>query len=141
MFDSIPIKTPEEFELMREGGKVLKNVLDIELPKIIRPGISTYEIDRIAEEVIRSHIGCTPGFKGYNGFPATVCASINNEVVHGIPSKKRILVDGDIVGIDCGVLFKGLNTDACRTFMVGDVNYEVRHFVKTTQKSLKQCIK
>lgn len=141
MFDSIPIKTLEEFEIMREGAKVLKNVLDVELPKIIRVGISTYEIDRIAEEVIRSYAGATPGFKGYNGFPATVCASINNEVVHGIPSKKRILKDGDIIGIDCGVLFKGMNTDACRTFMIGDVDYEVRHFVKTTKKALEQSIK
>jgi len=141
MSDNIPIKTPQEFDAMREGAQILKNVLDVELPKIIRPGISTYEIDRIAEQIIRSHIGATPGFKGYNGFPATVCASINDEVVHGIPSKKRILLDGDIVGIDCGVLFKGLNTDACRTFLIGDVDHKVRHFVNTTKKALDQCVK
>ncbi|MBU0577591.1 type I methionyl aminopeptidase [Patescibacteria group bacterium] len=140
MTGSIPIKTPEEIEAMREGGAILKETLD-EMGKAVRPGISTYELDQLAEEIITSHSGAKPGFKGYRGFPGTLCVSVNDEVVHGIPSPDRILQDGDIIGIDCGVLYKDLYTDACRTFLVGDVDPDIQHFVKTTKKALNQAVK
>jgi len=140
MNNNIPIKTPEEIEIIKEGGAVLKEVL-IKMEDMVRPGISTYELDQEAERIIRSHEGCTPGFKGYRGFPGTLCISINDEVVHGIPRKNRILNNGDIVGVDCGVLYKEFYTDACRTFMVGDVHPNVQHFVETTKKALEEAIK
>lgn len=140
MNKAIPIKTPEELEVMRQGGCILKETLDA-MEREVRPGISTAELDRIAEAVIRAHPGAKPGFKGYHGFPATLCTSVNEEVVHGIPSKDMILEEGDIIGVDCGVLYKGFYTDACRTFLVGEVEPEVRHFVKTTKKALKNALK
>lgn len=125
---------------MRHAGKVLTATLD-KAEETIKPGMSSFELDEILEAFIRSHPDCVPGFKGMYGFPGTACVSINDEVVHGIPSKERIFKDGDIVGIDCGVLYKKLHTDACRTFMLGEVPHEVSHFVKTTKKALKQTIK
>ncbi len=138
--DDIIIKTPEEIEVMRHSGIVLTKTLDL-LAKSIRIGISTKELDDIAEEFIRSHEGCTPGFKGYNGFPGSLCASINEEVVHGIPSPERVLKDGDIIGLDCGVYYNGFHSDACRTFIVGDVSHDVRQFVKVTKEALRQGVK
>ena len=125
---------------MREGGAILKETLE-KMGQETRPGISTYDLDLIAEEIIRSHNGAVPGFKGYRGFPATLCTSINEEVVHGIPNKTRMLQEGDIIGVDCGVLYKGFYTDACRTFIIGEVAPEVRHFVKTTKKALNMAVK
>jgi methionyl aminopeptidase len=104
--------------------------------------MTTDDLNRIAEEEILRHPGCTPAFKGYNGFPAALCTSINNEVVHGIPSEKRELKEGDIVGCDCGVTYRGMITDACRTFLVGGAkNPAVPHFLKTTQKALSNALK
>ncbi len=137
---SIPIKTPAQIEAMRLGGKVLRETLQV-VAAAVRPGISTGELDQIAEDFILKHSGCTPGFKGYHGFPGTLCVSINDEVVHGIPSRERILEEGDIVGLDCGVLYQGLYTDACLTVLVGNVKPEVRHFVKTTQQALNRAVK
>ena len=136
----IIIKTAEEIEAMRYAGQILTETLDL-LEKSVRIGISTLELDKIAEDFIRSHEGCTPGFKGYHGFPGSLCTSINEEAVHGIPSADRILQDGDIIGLDCGVYYKGLHTDACRTAIVGDVSHEIQQFVKVTKESLVQGVK
>ncbi len=103
---SVTIKSAHEIEIMRQAGKILAEVHD-EMAKIIRPGISTMDINRRGEDVIRSY-GCIPSFLNYNGFPASICVSVNDEVVHGIPSKKRILQEGDIVSLDAGVIYKGL---------------------------------
>jgi len=125
---------------MRKGGAILKKTLEI-VSKAVKPGVSTFELDQIAEKFILSHKGAKPGFKGYRGFPATLCTSVNEEVVHGIPSQDVILQDGDIVGIDCGVYYKGLYTDACVTVLVGKVDPMVRHFVKITKKALSNALK
>ena len=137
---AISIKTPAQIEAMKLGGRVLRETLNL-MAAAVRPGISTEELDQIAESHILKHPGCTPAFKGYHGFPATLCASINEEVVHGIPSPSRILKEGDIVGLDCGVLYQGLYTDACLTVIVGEVQPEVRHFVKTTKQALSKAVK
>jgi methionyl aminopeptidase len=118
----------------------LKEVLD-KMEEMVVPGISTYDLDQVAEQIIHSYSGAVPAFKGYHGFPATLCTAINEEVVHGIPSKDRVLQGGDIIGVDCGVLFGGFYTDACRTFLVGEVSHDVQHFVKTTKNALKAAVK
>lgn len=125
---------------MRHGGKILAETLQL-VKGAIKPGISTQDIDLLAEQFILSHPGATPGFKGYHGFPATLCTSVNDDVVHGIPKDSVILRDGDIVGVDCGVVYKGLYTDACLTVPVGDVKPEVLHFVKITSKALSNALK
>lgn len=125
---------------MRKGGSILKATLDL-LEKEIKTGMTTADLDEMAEAFIRKHSGAQPGFKGYNGFPGTLCTSINEEVVHGIPGKNIKLNEGDIVGVDCGVLYKGFYTDACRTFIVGEAKPEIRHFVKTTKKALTNALK
>ncbi|MDB4893187.1 MAG: methionine aminopeptidase type, partial [Gemmatimonadetes bacterium] len=102
----------------------------------VRPGISTMELDAMAEEFIRSHPGATPAFKGLYGFPGSLCASINNEIVHGIPSKKRVLKEGDIISIDLGVGFKGYYTDSATTVAVGTVDEETTRLLETTERSL-----
>ena len=106
----ITIKSAREIEFMTEAGRILEIVHE-EMAKALKPGMTTFEIDRIGEEVIRSY-GCVPSFLNYNGYPASVCVSVNNEVVHGIPSKKRIIKDGDIVSLDAGVIYKGYHSDA-----------------------------
>lgn len=136
---NIPIKTQEELNTMREGGAFLKEVLD-KMEEVVMPGISTFELDLIAEKIIMAHNGAVPGFKGYRGFPATLCVSINEEVVHGIPKGERFLKEGDIVGIDCGVLYKDLYTDACRTYLVGEVDSKVKEFVQITKKALENAV-
>ncbi|MBN2307296.1 type I methionyl aminopeptidase [Candidatus Peregrinibacteria bacterium] len=135
----ITIKTPEEIEVMRYAGAVLTRTLD-RLGGAIKVGISTKELDDIADEFICSHEGCIPGFKGYHGFPGSLCASINEETVHGIPSADRILKNGDIIGLDCGVYYKGLHTDACRTYIVGEASPQVKQFVKVTKGALKEAV-
>ena len=114
---SVTIKTPREIELMREAGRILAKVHN-ELGKIIKPGITTLEIDRVGEELIRSY-GCIPSFLNYNGYPASICVSVNEEVVHGIPSPKRVIKEGDIVSLDAGVIYKGYHSDAARTHKIG----------------------
>ena len=136
----ITIKTPEEIAFIRTAGNILTEALNL-LETSVKPGMTTLELDRIAEDFIRSHDGCTPGFKGYHGFTGSICTSINNEVVHGIPNSGRKIKEGDIIGIDCGVKYKGLHTDACRTALVGHVDSKVVDFVKTVQKSLNMSLK
>lgn len=137
---AIPIKTAGQIQAMREAGKLLAETLQV-VAAAVRPGISTWELDQIAEKHIVSHPGFKPAFKGYQGFPATLCISVNEEVVHGIPSADRILKAGDIVGLDGGVLHQKLYTDACLTVLVGEVKPEIRHFVKTTKQALDKAIK
>lgn len=136
---AVTIKTEREIELMREAGNVLAIVHE-EMAKIIRPGISTMDINKLGEEVIRSY-GCIPSFLNYNGYPASICVSINDEVVHGIPSKRRILQEGDIVSLDAGVIYKGYQSDAARTWAVGEVSKEAQNLMKVTEESFFEGIK
>lgn len=129
---SVTIKTPGEIELMREAGRILALVHE-ELGKIIEPGISTYEIDKESERLIRS-FSCIPSFLNYNGYPASICVSVNEEVVHGIPSRKRILKEGDIVSLDAGVIYKGYHSDAARTYGVGKISKEAELLIENTKK-------
>ena len=132
---SVTIKTPGEIELMREAGRILALVHE-ELGKIIEPGISTYEIDKESERLIRS-FSCIPSFLNYNGYPASICVSVNEEVVHGIPSRKRILKEGDIVSLDAGVIYKGYHSDAARTYGVGKISKEAELLIENTKKRKK----
>lgn len=136
---AIIIKNAEEIELMREAGKKLAKVHE-ELGREIHAGMSTKDVDRLGEELIRS-MGCEPSFLGYEGYPASVCVSVNEEVVHGIPSEKRILRDGDIVSLDTGVIWKGYQSDAARTHILGEVPESVRKLVRVTEESFFEGIK
>ncbi len=129
----IIIKSKQELDLMREAGKVCGLILR-ELPRLIKPGISTLEIDRFVEKTVREH-GMTAAEKGYCGYPASVCVSINDEVVHGIPSKKRHLREGDIVSCDLVVEYKGYMADAARTYPVGKVSPEAMHLIETAERA------
>ncbi|MHB8035123.1 type I methionyl aminopeptidase [Clostridium botulinum] len=129
----IIIKTDSEIEYMVKAGKVVAEALDT-LEKHVKPGISTGELDRIAEEIILGK-NAKPSFKGYYGFPASICASVNNEVVHGIPNKDRILNEGDIISIDCGAILNGYQGDAARTFPVGNVSEEAAKLIEVTKNS------
>jgi methionyl aminopeptidase len=131
----IQLKSTREIELMAEGGRILADTRAL-IRREVRAGISTMELDAMAEEFIRSHPGATPAFKGLYGFPGSLCASINNEIVHGIPSKKRVLKDGDIISIDLGVGFKGYYTDSATTVAVGTVDEETTRLLETTERSL-----
>ena len=136
---SVSIKTAREIELMRESCRLLEIVHD-ELAKAIKPGISTWEIDNLGEEIIRS-FGCTPNFLHYNGYPASICVSVNDEVVHGIPSKERILQEGDIVSLDAGLIYKGYHSDAARTHAVGEISKEAQKLIDVTRQSFFEGIK
>ena len=130
----IQIKTPDEIALMREAGLVTQRAL-ARMQAAVAPGISTGELDRIAEESIRSE-GAIPSFKGYRGFTGTICASINDEVVHGIPSRRRKLRDGDIISLDCGAIVDGWHGDSAVTAPVGEVRPELLELVEITERSL-----
>lgn len=132
------LKTDEEIELMRAADQIVAVTLG-EMGKMIAPGVSTAELDRRAEEVIRDH-GAVPNFLNYAGYPASVCASVNDVVVHGIPSKDIILKDGDIISIDCGAEKDGFHGDSCYTFPVGEISDEVMQLCKTTKESLYKGI-
>lgn len=136
---AVTIKTPEQLELMREAGKILAKVHE-QLGKELKPGMSTYEIDRIGEEMIRS-FGCIPSFKNYCGYPASVCVSIDEEVVHGIPSKEKFIWEGDIVSLDIGVIHKGFHSDAARTHAVGNVSKEAEQLIERTRQSFFEGMK
>ena len=136
---SINMKSEREINLMREAGKILAKVHD-ELEQFIKPGISTKDIDKKGEELIRS-FGCIPSFLNYNGYPASICVSINEEVVHGIPSPKRILKEGDIVSLDAGVIYNGYHSDAARTHAVGEISNEARKLIDVTKNSFFEGIK
>lgn len=136
---AVTIKSPRELELMREAGKILAKV-HAGLAKELKAGMTTFEVDRLGEEMIRS-FGCIPSFKNYNGYPASVCVSINEEVVHGIPSKKRIIKEGDVVSLDIGVLHKGYHSDAARTHAIGEVPEPVKLLIERTRQSFFEGIK
>jgi methionyl aminopeptidase len=131
----IQLKSARELELMAQGGKILAATIET-LRSAVRPGISTGELDTIAEAFIRSHEGAVPAFKGLYGFPGSICASLNNEIVHGIPSPKRVLKDGDIVSLDVGVGYKGYFTDSATTVPVGTISPEAQRLLDVTQRAL-----
>jgi len=137
------LKTEDEIELMRQANLLVGRTLG-ELAKHIRPGITTLQLDKIADEFIRDH-GATPSFKNFPNpygapFPASICTSVNEVVVHGIPSDKQVLKEGDIVSIDCGTVLNGWNGDSCYTFCVGEVSEEVKELLRTTKESLYKGI-
>ena len=136
---AVSIKSAREVELMRESCKILAKVHD-ELGKAIEPGMSTLDIDRLGEKLIRSY-DCIPNFLNYNGYPASICVSVNEEVVHGIPNKHHILKEGDIVSLDAGLIYKGYHSDAARTYGVGKVSAEVQKLMDVTKQSFFEGIK
>ena len=136
---AVTIKSAREIELMRESCRILSEVHD-RLSEAIKPGISTYDIDALGEKLIRSY-GCEPNFLNYNGYPASICVSVNDEVVHGIPRKDRILQEGDIVSLDAGLIYKGYHSDAARTYPVGQISEEVRQLIEVTRQSFFEGIK
>lgn len=133
------LKSRTEIDKLKEAGKIVAEVLD-KMADQVRPGVSTMDLDTIAERVINSYPDARAAFKGYGGFPGTLCTSINCEVVHGIPSKDKILEEGDIVSVDCGVVYKGYFGDSARTYPVGSVTTEVETLLDVTQKSLQAGI-
>ena len=136
---AVSIKSEREIQLMRESCKILAKVHE-ELGKAIKPGITTKDIDIMAEKLIRSY-DCIPNFLNYNGYPASVCVSVNEEVVHGIPTTQRILMEGDIVSLDCGCIYKGYHSDAARTYAVGNVSREVQQLMNVTKQAFFEGIK
>ena len=136
---SVTIKSAREIDLMRESGRILAIVHD-ELGKAIRPGISTKDIDELGEKLIKGY-GCIPNFLNYNGYPASICVSVNNEVVHGIPRSDHILQEGDIVSLDAGLIYKGYHSDAARTYAVGKISPEAENLIKVTKQSFFEGIK
>lgn len=136
---SVTMKSAKEIELMREAGKILAEVHET-LGEFIKPGISTLDIDKLATEKIRSY-GCIPSFLNYNGYPASVCVSLNDEVVHGIPKKNRIIKEGDIVSLDAGVIYQGYHSDAARTIAVGTVSKEAELLIHVTKQSFFEGMK
>jgi methionyl aminopeptidase len=131
----ITIKSPREVEIMARAGKIVAETLAL-MRDIVRPGLSTEDLDRAAEEFIRSHEGATPSFKGLYGFPKTLCTSIDVEIVHGIPSPKRMLDEGSIVSVDVGVQLEGLHADSATTLGVGGIAPEVERLLEVTQECL-----
>ena len=136
---SVTIKSEKEIELMREAGSIL-DIVHEELRDFVRPGISTMDIDKKGYEIIKSY-GCIPSFLNYNGYPASICVSINDEVVHGIPSHNRIIKEGDIVSLDAGVIYKGYNSDAARTPAVGEISKAAADLIKVTEECFFEGIK
>ena len=134
----IYLKTDEEIELMRSANQLVGRTLG-ELAKHIAPGVTTLQLDKIAEEFIRDN-GAVPAFLGYGGFPNSICASVNEQVVHGIPSSKAVLKEGDVISVDCGTILNGFVGDSAYTFCVGEVAPEVKNLLKTTKESLYQGI-
>jgi methionyl aminopeptidase len=135
----IYLKTKKEIEFMREACRITKGMLDI-CEKNIRPGISTLELDQIAEDYCRSQ-GAIPNFKDYDGYPASICASVDDVIVHGIPRANIILKEGQIVTIDCGAMIHGFNGDAARTFLIGDVDPEVKRLADVTKQAFFEALK
>ncbi|MCM1287466.1 MAG: type I methionyl aminopeptidase [Clostridium sp.] len=136
---AIIIKSHREIELMKEAGRILA-ITHEEIRKIIKPGISTYDIDKLGADVIKSY-GCVPSFLNYNGYPASICTSVNDEVVHGIPSRDRILQEGDIISLDAGVIYKGYHSDSARTYPVGKVSEKAERLMKVTKESFFEALK
>ena len=136
---AVTIKSPREIELMRKAGEILAATHE-ELRKALKPGMSTLDVDRLGEKIIRSY-GCIPSFKNYNGYPASICVSVNDEVVHGIPNRHRILKEGDIVSLDAGVIYQGYHSDAARTWAIGEVTPEAKQLMEVTKQSFFEGIK
>ena len=137
----ITLKSESELKLMRTSGKIVGRVL-VELGKKIRPGVTTQELDKFTYEFFKKN-DCVPAFLGYHGYPATICTSVNDQVVHGIPNK-RVLEEGDIVGVDVGAFFQGYCGDSARTFAVGKVSKEIQKLLEVTfeslNKGIEQCV-
>lgn len=136
---SVSIKSAREIELMRAAGKILAKVHET-LGKELKEGMTTLDIDHLGDDIIRSY-GCIPSFKNYNGYPASVCVSVNDEVVHGIPTKKRRIREGDIVSLDIGVIYKGYHSDAARTHGIGEISEEAALLIERTRQSFFEGIK
>lgn len=136
---SISIKSEKEIELMRESGHILAHVLE-DLMKYVEPGLSTLDIDKRCAQLIKSY-DCIPSFLNYNGYPASICISVNDEVVHGIPTKDRILKNGDIISLDCGVIYQGFHSDAARTIAVGEITKDAKQLIEVTEQSFYEGIK
>ena len=136
---AVSMKSAREIELMREAGRLLSRVHE-QLGEAIRPGMSTLEIDQLGEKLIRD-LGCVPNFLHYSGYPASICVSVNDEVVHGIPRKDRILKEGDIVSLDAGLIYKGYHSDAARTHAVGRISPEAQQLIEVTRQSFFEGIK
>ncbi|MBN1494398.1 type I methionyl aminopeptidase [Candidatus Peregrinibacteria bacterium] len=135
---AIIIKTKDEIELMRESGKILAEILK-NLSAFVKIGMSTHEINVYAEKLMHNY-NVQPSFKGFHGYPAALCTSVNEQVVHSIPSEKKILKDGDILTIDCGVLYKGFHSDSAVTLFIGNVQEDVKEFVYIVKKALYETI-
>lgn len=136
---SVTIKSQREIELMRHAGKLLGQTLK-QLEEAVRPGMSTWELNQIGEEIIRGY-GCIPSFLNYNGYPASVCISLNDEVVHGIPRKDFIIQEGDIVSMDAGLIYQGYHADAARTVGVGEITENARKLIEVTRQSFFEGIR
>ena len=131
----IQLKSQREIEIMAHGGKILADTVRL-LERSVRPGMTTAELDQIADDFILSHPGAKPSFKGLYNFPASICSSINNEIVHGIPSRKRVLNEGDLISIDVGVQYEGYHTDSATTVPVGHINEESQRLLDVTRRAL-----
>lgn len=136
---AVTVKSARELGLMRDSGKILAEV-HAKLGEFVKPGISTLEIDQLGEKLIRGY-DCVPNFLHYNGYPASICVSVNDEVVHGIPKADRILQEGDIVSLDAGLIYKGYHSDAARTYPVGKVSEETQLLIDRTKQSFFEGIK
>ena len=136
---AVSIKSKREIELMKESCRLL-SLVHKAMEEAIKPGMSTLDIDRLGEKMIRD-LGCIPNFKNYHGYPASICVSVNDEVVHGIPSKHRILKEGDIVSLDAGLIYKGYHSDAARTHAVGKISEEAQKLIDVTRQSFFEGIK
>ncbi len=136
----ITIKSAREVETMAAAGRILADTLAL-MAGHVAPGVTTRDLDRIAEDFIRSHPGARPSFKGLYDFPASLCTSINHEIVHGMPSSERVLEDGDIISIDCGVCLEGLHADSATTVPVGEVSEDVERLLRVTREALDSGIK
>jgi methionyl aminopeptidase len=135
----ITLKSPREVEVMAAAGVIVAETLHL-VARHVRPGVSTEELDDLAEEFIRSHPGATPSFKGLYGFPKSLCTSINEEIVHGIPSKKRVLREGDLLSVDCGVCVEGLHADSALTVAAGEIMEDHQRLLAVTQEALEAGI-
>lgn len=136
---AVSIKSAREIALMRDAGKMLAEV-HAKLGEALQPGMSTLDIDRMGEKLIRD-MGCVPNFLHYNGYPASICVSVNEEVVHGIPKKEHLLREGDIVSLDAGLIYKGYHSDAARTHGVGRISQEAQDLIDRTRQSFFEGIK
>lgn len=132
----IQLKSQREIEIMARGGRILADTVKL-MERSVKAGMTTADLDRIAEEFILSHAGARPSFKGLYNFPASICSSINHEIVHGIPSRKRVLSEGDVVSIDVGVFYEGYHTDSATTVAVGEVSDESRRLLQVTRDALE----